>query len=424
MLYYFFKASVIKKILLTLALALFAINGLCAQMTFSGVLDSAVSMSIGAGSSPDFIFGLEEYANIRFNSRLREGAVINGAVNLFAVTGSYAPKINQIAVLGGNSLLPLTAYTSGDNFAAAIELERLYFRLRGEYIDFDGGLMRIPFGYGQVFRSSDFLNPANPVKPDARSRAVLGAAVTWYPVDELKLYGFYSAPRIAFTDGGEGSLFGISMDYHLSAVSLQVLYSYEIPSTGSNKGVHRAGFSLKADVKVGLYLDTLYTYNHEQAMKFPSRAETYYSGLSVSAGIDYSFFGGDLIILAEYLYNGKTSSTALLKGGSFINNHYLYTGLTYIFSEFTNMNFTLMTCFDDISFISLISVNHDIFQGVTLTVSAQVPLDRDLFSGNGKRGEFGPIRPDNMQPHDTQTNELIGRFGSYFNCNAKVRIRF
>jgi len=395
-----------KKIILTAFIALLAFNVLCAQITFSGVFDSAVSMGIGAGSSPDFSFGIEEYANIRFNSRLREGAVINGAVNLFAVTGSYAQRIAEIAAFGVMSPLPFTAYTAGENYAAAIELERLHFRLRTEYVDFDGGLMRIPFGYGQVFRSSDFLNPVNPLKPDARSRAVLGASATWYPVDDFKLYGFFAAPRNVFTDSGEGSMFGLSADYHFSAVSLQALYSYETPSEDSNKGVHRAGFSLKADIEVGLHLDALYTYDHE--------ARTNYNGLSLSAGLDYSFFGGDLIILAEYLYNGDKSSTAFdskknLMG--FYNNHYLYTGFTYMFIDFTNMNFTLMTCFDDVSFTSLITVNHDIFQGVTLTVSAQIPLDRDLFSGDGSRGEFGPIRPGSSA-------------GSYFNCNARLRIRF
>ncbi|MCL2277235.1 MAG: hypothetical protein FWC21_04995 [Treponema sp.] len=403
MINYFFREYAVKRILSAAALALFAINGLFAQTTFSGVFDSTVSMAIGAGNSPDFSFGLEEYANIRFYSRLREGAVINGAVNLFAATGSYARRINELAAAGISSPLPLTAYTAGDYYIAAIELERLHFRLRTEHVDIDGGLMRIPFGYGQVFRSSDFLNPVNPLKPDARSRAALGAGVIWFPVDDLKLYGFFTAPRNVFTNGGEGTIFGLSMDHHLRAFSSQVLYSYETPSSGSNKGIHRAGLSLKADVKAGLHLDALYTYNHE--------AKTNYNGLSLSAGFDYSFFGGDLIILAEYLYNGDKSSTALYEGGSFINNHYLYTGFTYIFNDFTNMNFTFMTCFDDVSFASIISVNHEIFQGVTFTVSAQVPLDRDLFSGNGKRGEFGPIRPDSDA-------------GSYFNCSARIRIRF
>jgi len=416
-----------KRYALAWFLMLSAAGALYAQLTFSGILDSTVSMYAGAGDSPAFSMGLEEYANVRFQARLREGAAISGAVNLFAVTGTYAQAAVSMAALNSGSFLSGTAYAAGEYYAAAIELERLHFRLNGNYIDFSGGLMRMPFGYGQVFGPSDFLNPKNPLKPGARLRAVLGSTITWYPVNELKLLGFFAAPRDVLSPNsreGGGSLFGISMDYHWNIASLQALYSYETPneipkSDNSSKfGIHRAGLSLKVDIEVGLHLDALYTYNHE--------AKTNENGLSVSAGADYTLFGGNLYILVEYLYNGGKSSTAYDPGKNtlgFYNNHYLYTGFTYRFSDFTSMNFTLISCFDDISFTPVVSVNQELFQGVTLTVTAQVPLDRDLFSNNGKRGEFGPIRPDHMQPR-SQDGKVIGRYGSYFNLNAGVRIRF
>jgi len=382
-----------KRITLVLFI-LILISGVSAQTTFSGVLDSAVSMIAGAGDSPYFSFGFEEYANLRFQSRLREGATIYGAVNLLAAAGIPAVSL---AGMGYN--------INSENFAAAIELERLYFRLRTEHLDFNGGLMRLPFGYGQVWGPSDFLNPRNPVKPDARPRAVLGASVTWYPINELKLLGFFSAPRDAFETEGKGSGFGISMDRHWDKASVQALYSFEIPfSANSSKyGIHRAGLSVKADIIIGFVMDVLYTYNHE--------AKTELDGLSFSAGFDYSFLDGNLIVLAEYLFNGEKSSTSVYGGGSFFNNHYLYTGFTYSFNEFTNMSLGLISCFDDVSFMPAVTVNHEMFQGVTLTISAQAPMDRDLFSNDGNKGELGPIRPG-------------AGAGSHFNCNARVRIRF
>jgi len=273
--------------------------------------------------------------------------------------------------------------------------------------------LRLPFGYGQVWGSSDFLNPKNPLMPDARPRAVLGAGLSWYPLDSLKLLGFGAAPRNPFSRSGEGGLFGISMDQHWDRASVQALYSFESPKDGSRQGIHRAGLSVKADVEVGLVMDALYTYNHE--------AETKINGLSFSMGGDYSFFGGNLIILVEYLYNGDTSSTAFGYGGSFSNNHYLYTGLTWRFNEFTSMNTALISAFDDISFTPVITLNHDLFQGATLIVSTQIPLDRDLFSGNGKRGELGPLPPDELQPLLPVTGERMGR---YFDCGVKLRLRF
>ncbi|MCL2181237.1 MAG: hypothetical protein FWB83_08925 [Treponema sp.] len=383
---------------------LLAIVNLNAQMTVSGILDTTVSANVGAGGAPNYSFGFEEYANIRFQSRLREIGTVYGAVNLIAASGSYARNAELLDMQGSMSSLPSTSYTIGENFVAAIELERLYFRMRGEHLDFDGGLFRLPFGYSQVWGSSDFLNPRNPLKPDARLRGILGAALTWHVTDDWKLLSFYSSPRNPLALYSEGSLFGLSLENRqLGNASIQVLYSYETPKQYSRWGIHRAGLSLKLDIEIGLAVDALYTYNYE--------AGTELDGLSLSAGADYSFFDGNLIVMAEYLYNGGSSSTALYCGGNFSNTHYLYTGLTYRFNDFTNMSLAVLTCFDDVSFTPVITLNHDLFQGAVLTITAQVPLDRDLFTGDGNRGEFGPIPPGKY-------------YGNYFYFSARIRLRF
>jgi len=366
-----------------------ASGGVFAQITVSGTLDSTVSMLLGTGDSTGFSFGLEEYANIRFQSRLRSDAVVYGAFNLIAASGDYAKNAALMAGISPVSeppLIPQTAFFSGENFISGIELERLYFRLRGEHTDFDGGLFRLPFGYGQIWGPSDFLNPRNPLKPDARPRGILGALLIWYPNDDLKLQTFAASPRNPFANGGEGLIAGLSLDQHWSTASLQALYTYEMPQTGSSQGIHRAGFSLKADIEVGFVMDVLYTFNPAQS------GGSLLDGLSFSAGFDYSFLGGDLIVLAEYLYNGEKSSTAL----EFLNNHYLYAGATYRFNDFTSMNAALMICFDDFSITPIISVNHNLFQGALLNIMAQIPLDNEVFS-SGKMN---------------------------FLCSARLRLRF
>jgi len=433
-----FKEGFMKKYVFIFYLLFFICYLLPAQMTVSGILDTTLSMNAGAGDALNFSMGFEEYANVRFQTRLRDYGTFSGAINLIAASGDNA---FGLAAMG---------YPIGENFVGAIELERLQFRLRGEHLDFSGGLFRLPFGFGQVWGCSDFLNPRNPLKPDARLRGILGTSLTWFPIDELKLLWFYAAPRNALSNEGKGTLVGLSLDRHWDKTSIQVLYSYEtpipapdvplipvplIPGTNipvppaSPLGIHRLGFSFKADIEAGFVIDALYTYNHDAVMaRLDSQNENddllfLFDGLSFSAGVDYSFFEGNLIAMIEYLYNGKTSATALGYGGSFVNNHYLYTGFTYRFTDFTNLSLALISGLDDISFTPIISVNHELFQGATLMITAQVPLDRDLFHGDGNRGELGPIRPDNLQPHTPEGN-LVGRFGSYFNCSARIRLRF
>jgi hypothetical protein len=374
-----------KQRLLLLVFTLFTAGALSAQINVSGVLDSTFAMQ---AAKSDFFCGMEEFANIRFQSQIQERASVFGAVNLFAAAGNYAASVAEMAdVYTPPAGMSSTAYVFGDNYIAGIELERLYFRINGERTDFESGLFRLPFGYGQVWGPSDFLNPSNPLKPDARPRAVLGASLSWFPNDDYKLQGFYAAPRDAFSNKGKGSFLGLSLERHGENASFQILYSYEMPINASSKfGIHRAGFSVKADIKAGITLEALYTYNHA--------AKTEIDGLSACASLDYSFFEGKLIVLAEYLYNGETSSTAYDPVKNILgmkNRHNIYTGFTWRFSEITDLNIALVSSFKETSFTPIVTLNHDLFQGATLTFLVQVPIEKDI-SNDWRANFFGSVR--------------------------------
>ncbi|MDR3161305.1 MAG: hypothetical protein LBU28_06790 [Spirochaetaceae bacterium] len=358
--------------------------GYAQGVEFSGVLDSTVTLGAGAGAG--FFYGVEEYANLRMTAKLREGVAFYGALNLTALAGSPAAAAAP-------------AFTAGENYAAALELERLSFRLNGEYLDFDGGLMRIAFGYGQVFGSSDFLNPKNPLIPDARPRAVLGGTLSAYPADSLKLRLFGAAPKNPLSPDGAGGLLGIAGDRHGDRLSLQALYAFESPREDSPRGIHRLGLSLKADLSVGLVADLLYTRNPQAAFG-PA-------GLSADAGFDYSFLDGDFYVLAEYLYNGAASSTSA-RGGNpgFSGEHFLYAALRYRVNDYTGLTLACLSCLGDGSLAPILTGEHELAQGFTLSLSAQAPLDRAVFSG-GSGGELGPERT-----------------GSPFRFTAKARLRF
>jgi len=348
-------------------------NYLYAQLTVSGLLDSTVSFNIGTGDGQDFSMGVEEFANIRFQAR-REKFAIFGAVNLLAASGDYAVNAEGFAASKSDYPLAYTSYVAGDNYIAGIELERLYFRLIGEYTNFDSGLMRLPFGYSQVWGSSDFLNPKNPLKPDARPRGILAVAFSWFPADEIKFLTFCSAPRDPYSKDGGGSLFGLSLDRHLGMMSIQSLYSYETPDTGSELGLHRIGLSIKADLIFGIILDALYTYNHE--------IKTAQDGLSFSLGADYSFFDGKLILLAEYLFNGENSSTAFHPEKNILgspNLHNIYGALTLRFNDFTSLAAAFIYAYD--MYTPVLTFNHELFQGAALTLTAQAPFTSDSFYG-------------------------------------------
>jgi hypothetical protein len=70
-----------------------------------------------------------------------------------------------------------------------------------------------------------------------------------------------------------------------------------------------------------------------------------------------------------------------------------------------------LSAFSDISFAPILSVEHELVQGFTLSLSGRVPLDRDLLFGDGNRGELGPLPPE-------------AAMGSRFVLAAKARVRF
>ncbi|MDR1374139.1 MAG: hypothetical protein LBJ24_04125, partial [Treponema sp.] len=326
-------------------LFLFAASGIFAQgLSVSGILDSSVNMRSGAGEASAFSYGLEEYANLRAQARIRDRAVFYGALNFIAAAGNPAKAASGWGLYrdgGWNGLSP-SSYVEGENYISGIELERLYFRLNGDYLDFEGGLLRLPFGYGQIWGPSDFLNPRNPLYPEARPRAVLGAGLSWYPRDSVKLLFFGAAPKTPLLETGAGGLGGISLDRHGDKTSFQLLYAFQSPHQGADQGIHRTGLSVKADLVLGLVADMLYTWNREEGTGF--------EGLSASAGFDYTFPGGRFYVLAEYLSNGGASATSV-KGGNltgFSNGNCLYASVRYRINDYTSASAALVSGFNDV----------------------------------------------------------------------------
>jgi hypothetical protein len=359
----------------------------------SGNIETTVFAAAGAGASPDFLYGAEEYANLRLKIPAGEFASVYGAFNLIATAGSPA-----VAALGTGPAAPpgtgFSSFAAGENYAAALELERLYLQLSVDTLGLSTGLLRVPLGYSLAWGPMDFLNPRNPLITNARPRAVLGILGSWYPLDDMKVSGFAATPADPFAADGGGSRFGLGWENHWSGASLQLLASGESPATYTVSlpvpasadypfGLYRFGFSLKAELEIGFVAEALYTLNPD--------APEFLPGLSAAAGFDYSFFDGKLYVLAEYLYSGTESVSAAgpanLRGRQ--NNHYLYGTLAWFWNDYTSITLGAGICLDDLSAIPSLTWEHEVFQGITLSLEARVPLDGESF-GNGNAGEFGP----------------------------------
>ncbi|MCL1813463.1 MAG: outer membrane lipoprotein-sorting protein [Treponema sp.] len=257
----------------------------------------------------------------------------------------------------------------------------------------------------------------------ARYDPVLAGSGTWsfsgtnrFP--DMKFLVFAAAPKDPLTPGGDGARAGLSWDSHWQRASIQLLYCFESPASYSAfdpvypvdftrtlydeypQGLHRAGFSFKADLELGFTAELLYTINPDK--------NTGINGLAASAGVDYSFYGGKLYLLAEYLFSGSKSaeakSAAMPLGHT--GSHYLYAGGTWKWSDFSSITLSCLANLEDISFIPLVFWQYEFIQSVVLSIRSYVPLDKDSFKA-GKPGEFGP-----------------GNSGSNFYITAGLKVKF
>jgi hypothetical protein len=350
------------------------------DLSISGLFNSTASVMAGAGGAEAFSWGVEEYANLRLSAGIGDQARLYGALNLIAAAGSPL----AVAEAAG-AFTAASAYSAGGNYASAMELERLYFQASAGAFDLSAGLMPLRFGYGRIFGPSDFLNPRSPLFPEARPRGVLGASASWYPAS-ARLAAFAAAPKRLLEAGGinsagKGFRFGIAGDNDWRWGSIQALSVFETPRDGASEGRLHIGFSLKAEAELGLAAEALYTHAPGAAAEGPS-----ISGLAASAGADYSFFAGDLYLLIEYLYSGAASITARSEDnpGGFGKRHYAYALCQYRFSDYTRLSLSGMAGIEDASFLPALSLYHELFQGMTLTLTARFPLASEA------DGEFSP----------------------------------
>lgn len=365
----------------------------------SGTVESVVEGAAGAGGAPGFSLGFEEYANLRLKAAAGERGTVYAAVNLMAASGSYLPP---------SAVLAQTAYLAGENYAAALELERLYLRVRGETLDLEAGLLRIPLGYGLAWRPLDFLAPPNPLVPNARPRGVLGAVVSAYPAETARIKVFLAAGADPLETGGDGTILGAAADVHGNRASLLGLYAFQAPSSGHSQGLHRAGISAKLEAGAGIVLEALYEYDPDDAPGW--------GGLQAALGLDYSFLEGDLYILGQYLYNGpgylapgdelgdlydsvdpwyetapadRTPAAGVTIGYQ-NRRSYLYAALAYRWSDYNRSTLSCAVSPDDLSFSPDLTLEHEPFQGMTVSFSCRAYLDPRSLSGTGRYGELGP----------------------------------
>jgi len=356
------------------------------EWDFSGSIQSSLSLRALEETAGNDLFssGAEQYANLRLKATAGERGTVYAAANFVAASGNpipVEPSGSEAETPADATFTAVPPFLVGVGYAAAIELERLYYRIAGDAFDLEAGLLRPAFGYGQAWSPSDFLSDRNPLLPDARPRGVLAATGSVYPGDDVKLKAFAVGGGDPLKTNGDGSIFGLAGDWHAKRGSVQALYALESADEGWDAAVQRFGLSVKVEAGASLVVDALYKLENEKWNGW--------QGFRASAGIDYSFLDGNLFAVCQYLYSGDGE---LKMDDGLAKHNYLYAALSYRIGDYTNASLSCVAGLDDGSVSPTLSIEHEPFQGLTLVMYGRAPLDKPMLGLGGDDGELGPER--------------------------------
>ncbi len=420
----------------------------------------------GKTNDQQFSWGMNNFINLRMKSNISSYLDFQLAFNLNMLSGSMtdfyklyyltdaASIISRIPVGPDKTLLtdPDTVKTGffsipffyRTTYIGGIELERFYFRLKFEYATLSTGLQRYARGYGQAFSPNDFFNPRNAANLDARPVGKLSFISTFYPSDMWTIDMFAVAPDDPLETQGKGFKFGIATDI-LNIIpegtsfsfNFQFLYTLFTPEQDftndpdllktterySSNFSHIAGFAFRADIEVGIFVDTIYRFDHRNFItgEYFGRKFYGYEGLEFAIGIDYTTAAGYLYFLIEYLFYGpgmlefgensldtiyltgsgvenwetlspiKRTSNPVKKRLYYARHNYVYCMLMVKINDFFNFGNSFLFGPEDQSGIITTFFNINPIQNLSIGISALVPLDKNLFNNSFEAGEFGPL---------------------------------
>ncbi|HBI36902.1 MAG: hypothetical protein A2015_07605 [Spirochaetes bacterium GWF1_31_7] len=391
-------------------------------------------------------WGVNSLTNLRLRTDIGDYVTFNLAVNINLLSGLFTDSYRALYLAQtGSQMLsvanPDSIYNTyfgipfyyKSTYIGGFELERVSFAAGNQFFNFEMGLIRLSRGFGYAFSPNDYFNPKNPYNQKARPEGKLAAQMTLYPKDMWKIQLFTVAPDNPLESRGWGITTGASTMFSVSRFNFEFSYSlllpeieydkdpkdFGLPETTRNDFSHIAGFSMKADIEIGFFIDAIYVFDHKVFKTGVMNGRTFngYEGLQAAIGIDYTLPGGKVYLLTEYLfygpaaltfgeslnelYSGSTSWDELSpvkraslidterKIGTFLRHNYIFNMIRGKINDYLSISGSLMFGADDLSAVGMISADIEPVQAFTINVGFTSFIDKRLFGDLYEKGELG-----------------------------------
>ncbi|MBN2545469.1 MAG: hypothetical protein JXB50_06715 [Spirochaetes bacterium] len=455
----------IKKIL-TISITLFCLINISAKssVNFYGELESTFDSThkreykyndIGLYS-----WGVNNYANLKITSRINDFISFGIAFNVNTFSGNYTDQYKifyaQTAIsmlidpveykLIRNNYFSIPFYYKS-TYVGSLDLERLFFKVSTTEVDIETGLIRIARGYSYFFKPMDIFNPVDPFNPNARPQGKIALKTTFYPADLWSIELFAIAPDDPIQQNGWGFKFGSATNFTVDRFNFEFLYSLFLPEISylqkpsdigladsvNNDYSHIFGFSMKADVEIGLFTEILYRLDQKtiREKNYYGKELYFFRGLEASIGLDYTIpvanTDSKFYLLIEYLFYGsgmldfdekdigelyisndwkKTDTYNRLslfdeskKPLYFLRHNYIFGLVKYIINTYVSLSASYLFGIDDQSALLSFIIDIEPFQAFSIAISASYPLGWEIVNNTWYPGEFGSTNSGYIQKY-------------------------
>lgn len=319
-------------------------------------LKGAVVNALGARHYVDGTRHRAEYAGyiraqLNAQNAHRRRAKAEADVDLTLFYGAYADRFVSPFAYSSNETPSVRAN------AFSIDLRKLYVALYPDFGDFTFGRQIVNIGVGTLFSPVDTFS-----KTDLSDLAMRRIG------SDIIMARFYFAD---FAGLDLATTFSTTMDDILSMAKLYAnFFEFDFALIGlyeTAENTPSAGLSFKGTLKAGVYGEAIAHYSIETGTV---RSEA-------MIGIDYSFFSGNLLLLAEYYYNDLAVNAdsmtlpdilSYATRRQFFSRHYAFFSGTYMINELMSAGVAFVYNVSARASMTAVTYTASVFQNAALAL--------------------------------------------------------
>jgi len=291
-------------------------------------------------------YGGVDTLSLKIRNNDRGYAQFKALVDFYFFHGEFADRY-----LAALSTPPL------GNMAFSLDIRKMYLKLRPDFGDISIGRQIVHFGEGFLFSPIDVFSTPDLTDVSFARRGSDILRIT-LPIGALGEFDVLSTLSTHLTN--LNSALKISLNVFGWDTSLVGIYRYKNYET-------LAGMTFKGD------LGSFLSLHGEGVMHVLSNGNDLYG--EAVLGVDTSFLDGNLILMAEYYYNGRVVDASKVTaqnlgtiGRLWYARHYGFVQLQWLIDELTTVSANSVVNFPDEAWMALLQLNRSLYQNVNLSL--------------------------------------------------------